>query len=187
MFFGSELEIREEKMVSIKRLVGQRQRPPLGEISEDISRDTILGLAETARRENNYALSVLYYEKIIEIWGENPDHWLEMAIMQKEMGRFDDAKKSIIHAIRLNPKDARFQLELADISIRMKYFKEAEEYYNRAAQIDPTWPLLTEKLGELKKLVKAEADREAVDREEALRKEEQLDALSRRPRGTPAR
>ena len=171
-------------MVSIKRLVSQRQRRPLGEISDELSRDAILDVAETARREKKYALSVLYYEKIIEIWGENADNWLDIAVMQKEMGRFDDAKKSIIHATRLNPRDVRFPLELADIALRKKHFKEAEEYYFRAAQIDPTWPLLTERLGELKKLAKADADRQALDKDEALRRDEQLDALSRRPGGT---
>lgn len=146
---------------------------------ETVDREEVLRLAAAAKQQNKYALSIMYYNKAIELWGEQPSYWREIACLQKAMGRLDDAKESLINAIRLEPGDARHHLELGELYLSKHDYDNAEAAFCTAASMDPDWPEPAAKLRDLESLLEAAKARDEADEEELIDRDEQLDRLAR--------
>lgn len=168
---------RHAKLVPGAR--ASRRAPPGIGVAGQIDMDTVLAMAEEAKRDGKYVLAALYYEKMIELWEEHPDHWSSIAFLQREMGRYEDAENSLLNSMRLDPNDARYHLELTELYLRQKLYKEAASSCRQAARMAPDSSAPAAKLLEIEELVKAEEKRETADEEESIRKAEQLDLLSR--------
>jgi ADP-heptose:LPS heptosyltransferase len=171
-------------MISLKRFNAHKQGGSQSATTGGFSKDDVLAMAAEAKRNRKHALAILYYEKAMEIWGDHPDYWMDIALLQRGMERYRDARESIAKAIRLDPKNAQFQLELAELHLAQKHYKDAEESYYHALQMKPDWALAAEKLRQVKKLALQERERERADEEERIRKDERLDMLSRSEAGT---
>jgi tetratricopeptide (TPR) repeat protein len=73
---------------------------------------------------------------------------LNLAILQAKDGRLADAEKTLTTAIERNDSAAAFN-QLGIVYRRLGRFKEADEAYQRAIQIDPNYALAHLNLGVL--------------------------------------
>lgn len=177
----SMLNDSKEKLSKLSTKTKYKNYNPLDPDSfgKGIDITDILEMAQAAEREQKKSLAVLYYEKIIEIWGETPDLWVKIGLLQRDMRRYEDSKNSFRNAVRLTPQNAELQLELGELYLRQRRYQEAEDSYQNAAQLKPDWSLPVTKLYELKEIVKAEKENELEDEKEKINKEQQLDRLGR--------
>jgi ADP-heptose:LPS heptosyltransferase len=161
-----------------KKSIAKTIVPAMEDLRHEISIESVITKAEKAKYRKNYPLAVLYYEKVIDLWGESKDLWMRIALLQRDMGRFEDSKTSYLQALRLTPGDAQIYFEMGELYQRQKHYEDAEMSFYQAAQIQPDWILPKDAYVALKKLVDSEKKRDLSDEEEKFKKEKKLDAIN---------
>ena len=147
--------------------------------SSSIDADSIRVLAKESEQDKKPALAVLYYEKIIELWGETPELWISIAQLQRNMGRYEAARDSLDKALRIEPGNAQIHFEWAELEFCQKHYLQAIEHYDSALLLHPDWSLAIARRADVKAQMVFEKKRDFEDEREKIAKAAQLDALNR--------
>lgn len=94
--------------------------------------------AEAALGAKDHAVAVKAYQKWAEIDPENPAIWNTLAYAQAFSGDIEGAKRSIAQYQKLQPKDANAFDSMGEIYFYEGRFREAEEQFARAFEMDKT-------------------------------------------------
>ena len=147
--------------------------------SSSIDANSIRALAKEAEQNKKPALSVLYYEKIIELWGETPELWISIARLQRDMGRYEASRDSLDKALRMEPGNVQTHFEQGELELCQKHYVQAIEHYDSALLLQPGWPLATARRADVKAQMVFEKKRDFEDEREKIVQAAQLDALNR--------
>ena len=96
-------------------------------------RNLVSAQKQSARYEEAYQTCLTMRETSGEEW------WLfaTMADIQVKLGRYDEAGKNYLAAIRLNDRDVHSLLGMAELSRKLGRNAESEEWVQKVEQIDP--------------------------------------------------
>lgn len=147
--------------------------------SSSIDADSIRVLAKEAEQGKKLALAVLYYKKIIELWGETPELWISIARLQRDMGRYDASRDSLDKALRIEPGNVQIHFEWGELEFCQKHYLQAIQHYDSALLLHPGWPLAAARRADVKAQMVFEKKRDFEDEREKIAQAAQLDALNR--------
>ena len=78
------------------------------------------------------------FAKALELGAsENPDTYNEMSICYLELGQLEEAKKSLLQALSLDPESTKIISNLGYLSLKEGNTAEAQKYFSTVLEIDP--------------------------------------------------
>ena len=103
--------------------------------------DALANLANLLQRRKRYQEAALAYEKAIAVRRDFPVRfWISRGVTLGELGALADAEASFREAARLDPEQARVQVDIGSLCIVQEKFDEAEAPLTRALELDPGNP-----------------------------------------------
>jgi predicted O-linked N-acetylglucosamine transferase (SPINDLY family) len=103
--------------------------------------DALANLANFLQARERYQEAALAYEKAIAVRRDFPVRfWVSRGVTLGELGAFADAEASFREAARLDPENARVQVDIGSLCIVQEKFDEAEAPLTRALELDPGNP-----------------------------------------------
>lgn len=153
--------------------------PHQSRTSSSVDADSIRALAKEAEQDKKLALAVLYYEKIIELWGGTLELWLSIAKLQRDMGRYGASRKSLDKALRMEPGNPQIHFEWGELEFCQRHYAQALENYDNALLLDPAWSLAAARRADVRAQVNFEEQRQFEDERERVAQAAQYDALDR--------
>ncbi|KON64244.1 glycosyltransferase family 9 (heptosyltransferase) [Komagataeibacter europaeus] len=171
---------RAASFVNNKNNITEELSKIINNSGPEVSIESVFEKAEEAEYRKNYPLAVLYYEKIIDIWGGSKDLWLRIAILQRDMGRFEHSETSFLNALHMSSSDARIYFEMGELYQRQNRYKEAEANFCQAAQIQPDWASPREASATLEEIIELDKKQALSDETEKLEKAKELDSMEQR-------
>nr|WP_318659883.1 tetratricopeptide repeat protein [uncultured Treponema sp.] len=92
------------------------------------------GLRKLARWDD----AINAFAKALELGAsENPDTYNEMSICYLELGQLEEAKKSLLQALSLDPESTKIISNLGYLSLKEGNTAEAQKYFSTVLEIDP--------------------------------------------------
>ncbi len=139
-FFGNEkvvssLNLSSEEINSLKSLgyiggttisEGKIQEVDLREFVKDIDR---FETGRTLFTSKKYNEALIYYDEFLKRYKDAPSIYLEKATLLINLGRFEQSKEAIKKCLSLDPKNSTAYLNLGNIFVMEKKYKEAEKCF----------------------------------------------------------
>lgn len=88
-------------------------------------------------RLGEYAASESAFERAVELGGEDPTPLINLAMLQAEVGKYEEALRNMRGALRRDPTNEHILNNLAYICGRMGLYSEALEYLDELLQLNP--------------------------------------------------
>lgn len=107
--------------------------------------------AGRAAERGNYQAALEMYQEALEIIPHHAEAHRELGMVYYELDDGQGANREIVRALRLSPGDAWSWVVLGNVYMKFENdAKQAERYYQRAYELDPTDPYLLNSYGVLK-------------------------------------
>lgn len=94
------------------------------------------------QNERGYENAAIYYEKALQINDEHEGSWYELGNMKLLLREFEEAEKSWLELVRINPRSARARMQLGtlyfcrDEKNRLFNPESAKEYFKKAHDLN---------------------------------------------------
>lgn len=107
-------------------------------IDNDITdAEVYCNIAECYEHLNNLNSAKYYYLKAIKVDKHLSDAYYGLGLIYKEQQRYRDAEKNLMRALDLDPFEALFHIETAELYLLMDKREQCFHHYEKAKQIDP--------------------------------------------------
>jgi len=77
------------------------------------------------------------FQKAIALDPDYPPVYVNHAHALRRMGRFEEARRHLLHVIKLEPKNPFAEVALGEISLASKQFDDARTHLERALELNP--------------------------------------------------
>jgi len=101
------------------------------------------------RRSEQTELALKDFQQAVEIDGEDPEYWFDLALTYQNLNRYEEASTAYRRAIELVPKHAYPYNNLGILYKEQKQYEEAIAAYQRAIELDPRFAYPHYNLGSL--------------------------------------
>ena len=98
----------------------------------------LVGLAQLSLRVSNIERALQFAGEILKLKPDNSLGNLLEAVCYDQMGNFDDARKALDVVFKNDPDDLDALLELGNLNLSDKHYREAETPFRRAWTLDPS-------------------------------------------------
>jgi tetratricopeptide (TPR) repeat protein len=102
--------------------------------------DAILGLAQVAQLRGDAASASSYLDRAKGSAVKSADTLHRFALVAWEAGRFEEANRALIEAVKLKPAEPAFHVALGTTWLKKPDLVEAEQEFRRALQLQPDNP-----------------------------------------------
>jgi tetratricopeptide (TPR) repeat protein len=102
--------------------------------------DAVLGLAQVSHFKGDADSASLYLARARKMTATSPDTLYRFALVALASGLYEEANRTLLAAIKLNPKDPAYFLALGTTWIKKPDLVEAEQAFRRALQLQPDSP-----------------------------------------------
>lgn len=99
--------------------------------------DTFKRIANKAFKEENFEKAVTYYSKAIEQRKDSAMIWNNRALSYMKLGLFEKALHDCDWALKVNDSNVKALLNGAKCYKRLRQYKQAEEFIERAKESNP--------------------------------------------------
>ena len=90
------------------------------------------------RRLGRWADAKSAFLQALELGGDNPDTYNELAICCMEMEEFKDCKKYLSEALKTEPENTKIISNLGFLELKQGNVSEAQKYFTIVLDIDPS-------------------------------------------------
>jgi cellulose synthase operon protein C len=109
--------------------------------------DAILGLAQVAQLKGDAATASSHLDRAKKSIAKSPNTLHRFALVAWAAGRYEEANRALLEAVKLKPDEPTFFLALGLTWLKKPDFVEAEQAFRRALQLQPDNPQVQTQLG----------------------------------------
>ena len=114
---------------------------------EDDNTDAVLGLAQVAQLKRDANGTSLYLGRARKMVASSSDTLYRFSLVALSAGLYEEANRTLLAAIKINPNEANYFLALGTTWIKKPDLLEAEQAFRRAVQLQPDNPTAQMYLG----------------------------------------